>query len=207
MKAGLGQALSLRACMLYLLVSLFLVSGITLSRYVTLTNGGDGARVAVIRQLSITESGDFYEPSRLRIQPGVDLTKKAVVTFAGCEAAVYVFAQVQVSGWTLEPDGYTYTAAEGKLRWSMDSSWTFLSSEGSDAVYYRVLAPNEILTDAPLIRDGLVQVSDTLRNSEIKALPALSAAFTATVVQYDGFGDFAAETAHANAAWNAVKDR
>ena len=73
--------LPLRAYLLYLLVVTFALTGVTFSRYVVSSNGGDAARVAAIRDLTVTETGDVpADGGRWLLAPGVELTKNAVVT-------------------------------------------------------------------------------------------------------------------------------
>lgn len=92
--------LPLRAYLLYLLVVTFALTGVTFSRYVVSSDWGDGARVASIRQLTVTETGDVpAEGGKWLLAPGVDVTKNAVVALESSEVACYVFAEVQTGGW------------------------------------------------------------------------------------------------------------
>ena len=80
--------LPLRAYLLYLLVVTFALTGVTFSRYVASSDGGDAARVAVIRDLTVTEMGDVpADGGRWLLAPGVELTKNAVVTLESSEMA------------------------------------------------------------------------------------------------------------------------
>ena len=69
------------AALLYLLLIAAAVSGVTFSRYMTGTTVGDTARVAIMRDITVTETGNFAEPDKWVITPGVDMIKKAVVNF------------------------------------------------------------------------------------------------------------------------------
>lgn len=205
------RKLPVQAYLLYLLLAVFLVTGVTFSRYLTTTNGGDSARVVKIGGVTLSESGDFYETGKLRMIPGVNLTKKASVSFEGSETACYLFIEVMPTGWATA-DNYTFTASAKKLSWSVGSDWTHLTADGGKYVYYTVLAPNTTVTDKDIIADNTVTVSPLLKNSDLSALPAdLSVAFSATTVQYDGFGAGLSsgytETEHAMAAWNSVKTK
>lgn len=196
--------LPLRAWLLYLIVIAFLSTGVTLSRYVTSTNGNDGAGVIAFHDISITESGDFYESGKLLIQPGVNLQKKAIVEFGGSEAAVYIFLVVETDTFAKQTDHISYTAASNQISWQVDDTWKYLLSENNKHIYYTVLAPN-IVFKQDIIEDETVIVADSLKNSEISALQTLAVSFRATAVQADGFGDFATEAEHAEATWNAVR--
>lgn len=195
--------LPLRAWLMYLVVIAFLSTGVTLSRYVTSTTGNDSAGVITFHDITITETGDFYEEGKLLLQPGVDLEKKAVVNFGGSQAAVYVFLSSQAEGFAKQSDNMQFTALDGKISWQIDSTWQYLLSENNTHVYYTALTPNTAIAKE-IISGGTVEVADTLKNSELQALPTLSVSFEATAVQADGFGNFANEAEHAKAAWNAV---
>ena len=55
-----GLHLPLRAYIMYLLLICFALTGVTFSKYVTSTCGGDSARVAKIGSVTVTENGEPY---------------------------------------------------------------------------------------------------------------------------------------------------
>ena len=78
------------------LISIHLTSGLY-AKYISSASGNDSARVIKFGELTITETGDFYEDNKLMIIPGVDLIKKATVSFSGSESATYVFLEITPS--------------------------------------------------------------------------------------------------------------
>ncbi len=195
--------LPLRAWLLYLIVIAALSVGVTLSRYVTSTTDGDEAGVIEFHDISITETGDFYEEGKLILQPGVSMEKKAVVNFGGSEAAVYIFLSVKTDGFEKQGDNYNFNAVDGKIGWQIDEDWNYLYSENDTYIYYLLLESNTLF-EQDIISDGKVYAADTLKNSELKSLTSLSVSFQATAVQADGFGEHDTEAEHAKAAWDAV---
>lgn len=71
------------AVLLYLLLIAAAVSGVTFSKYVTGTTVGDTARVAIMRDITVTETGNFAETDKWIITPGVDMIKKCRCEFRG----------------------------------------------------------------------------------------------------------------------------
>ena len=89
-----GLHLPLRAYIMYLLLICFALTGVTFSKYVTSTCGGDSARVAKIGSVTVTENGEPYNSDVIwRVAPGADITKNAVISFSGSELASYVFSR------------------------------------------------------------------------------------------------------------------
>ncbi len=215
---SLQKTLPVRTYLLYLLVASFLFTGVAFSKYVITGTTGDSARVLQMGTLTISETGDFVSESvtdgdirnTLRIIPGVDLDKDIDVRFEGCEAACYVFLRVTPTGWVdIDATGHRIFGVGGTantaLQWSVDEDWTYLTNDGTDYVYYTIVEPNGALAQQNVIKDGVVTVSSSLIRSQLEALPtSLQIAVQGTAVQYDGFGDFATEAAHAAAAWNSV---
>lgn len=71
-----GLHLPLRAYIMYLLLICFALTGVTFSKYVTSTYGGDSARVAKIGSVTVTENGEPYNSDVIwRVAPGADITK------------------------------------------------------------------------------------------------------------------------------------
>ncbi len=190
--------LPLRAWLLYLVLVAFLSTGVTLSKYVTSTQGGDGARIIKFGDIAITETGDFTD-EKFRVQPGVDLEKRAELKFEGSEANTYVFVEVTVENFTANDDNYSfYAIADNKIYWSVDKTkWTYLTNENGKYIYYKALTANTPLEDT-IITDNKVYVSHELKNSETQGITDLSASFRGIAVQANGFPTAAD-------AWEAIK--
>ena len=94
---------------MYILASLFLKTGITLSKYITTTNGSDAARLIAFGNLELTETGEFSERNHMLVQHGVNLNKRAVIQFEGAETAVYIFMRVDTSALDLDADSMRYS--------------------------------------------------------------------------------------------------
>lgn len=200
------------AVLLYLALIAAALSGVTFSRYVTGTTVSDSARVAMMKELTVTETGGS---DHRVILPGVDMTKKAVVDFEGSEMACYVFCAITANGWT-RADNFHYTAGNGLLNWAVDNTnWIFLQGDGSTSVYYCIVNANTELHANVLADGGKITVSADITKSQLNALaePAapLSIKISATAVQYHGFSEGPSagytEADRAEAAWNAVKDK
>ena len=190
------------ACILFCLtlISIRLTSGLY-AKYMTSASGGDSARVITFGDLTLTETGDFYEDNKLMIIPGVDLQKKAVVNFTSSEAATYVFIEVVPSAWQVEEDNKSFLITMNNkpaMQWSIADSWIFLKSGDETYVYYRELAPNTELKDVDIIADGgKIMVSEQITKSEIASMTGVSIKLRATVVQSSGFES-------PEAAWNSL---
>ena len=208
-------SLPFSAVLTYLLLIAVALSGVTFSKYVTGTTVGDSARVAYMRDIAISETGNFTAPDKWIIAPGVDMIKNAAVEFEGSEMACYVFLEIKANGWNrIDTYGYAYTAAGGEnlLAWSVNNDWVYLSGSENGAVYYHIVSANSVL-DAEVIADGgIVTVSENLTKTQLDGLPAdMSIKIGATAVQYhgfsEGFGAGYTETKRAAAAWNALRDK
>lgn len=204
------------AVLLYLALIAAALSGVTFSRYVTGTTVSDSARVAMMKELAVTETEMPDGSDQRVILPGVDMTKKAVVDFEGSEMACYVFCAITANGWTRAADSFGYTAGNGLLSWAVDNTkWTFLQEDGSTSVYYCIVNANTALHAGVLAEDGKITVSADITRSQLNALasPAapLSIKISATAVQYHGFSEGLSaeytEADRAKAAWNAVKGK
>lgn len=204
------------AVLLYLALIAAALSGVTFSRYVTGTTVSDSARVAMMKELTVTET-EMPEGSDQRvILPGVDMIKKAVVDFEGSEMACYVFCAITANGWTRAADNFHYTAGTGILNWAVDNTkWIFLQGDGSTSVYYCIVNANTELHADVLADGGKITVSADITRSQLDALAApaapLSIKISATAVQYHGFSEGLSagytEVDRAKAAWNAVKGK
>lgn len=201
------------AVLLYLALIAAALSGVTFSRYVTGTTVSDSARVAMMKELTVTETG--WLDQRV-ILPGVNMIKKAVVDFEGSEMACYVFCAITANGWTRAADNFHYTAGTGILNWAVDNTkWTYLQEDGSTSVYYCIVNANTVLHADVLADGGKITVSEDITRSQLNALASsaapLSIKISATAVQYHGFSEGLSavytEADRAEAAWNAVKDK
>lgn len=203
--------LPLRAYLLYLLVVTFALTGVTFSRYVTSSDWGDGARVAVIRDLTVTEMGDVpADGGRWLLAPGVDVTKNAVVTLESSEMACYVFAEVQTGGWQ-RTGTHSYAIQDGGgtalSAWGVDAAWQLLYGGTDSAVYYQIVPANTPFSAAVLRDDGRITVSADVTASRLRALAdtGLRIDIQAAAVQYQGLDDGMDSTTRAEAAWSAVR--
>ena len=198
------------AVLLYLALIAAALSGVTFSRYVTGTTVGDSARVAMMKELTVTETDGSEQRV---ILPGVDMNKRAVVDFKGSEMACYVFCAITANGWTRAADNFHYTAGTDILNWAVDDAkWTYLQEDGSTSVYYCIVNANTALHADVLADGGKITVSEDITRSQLDALAApLSIKISATAVQYHGFSEGLlagyTEADRAEAAWNAVKGK
>ena len=203
--------LPLRAYLLYLLVVTFALTGVTFSRYVTSSGGGDAARVAAIRELTVTETGDVpADGGRWLLAPGAALTKNAKVTLESSEVACYVFLELQVDGWQ-RIGTHSYAIRDGAgtelSAWGVETAWQFLSDGTDGAVYYQIVPANTRFS-AEVLRDGgRITVSADVTASRLKALTdaGLRIDIHAAAVQYQGLDDGMDSTTRAEAAWSAVR--
>ena len=182
------------------LVSVHFTSGLY-AKYSVSDSGRDSARVISFGDLTLSESGDFYENNSLMIIPGVNLTKKATVDFAGSESATYVFVEIVPSDGWQETYGYTFSYISNDkiaMQWSVNEYWELLTDENGIYVYYRALVPNTALEGVDIIADnGRIFVSDQISKSELGSMVNISIKLRAAVVQAGGF-------ANPEAAWNSV---
>ena len=199
------------------LISIYLTSGLY-AKYTTVADSTDSARVITFGDISLTESGDFEDDGTLMIIPGVDLTKKAVVDFAGSEAATYVFIEVILSSeWqpmdSADPKTF-FVGSVGRelMQWTIEDNWQYLLTESLETdkstryIYYCQLEPNTQLQAADIIADidkedsdkeYNIHVSDQITKSEISAMAGTSIKFRATAVQSNGFEN-------PTAAWESI---
>ena len=203
--------LPLRAYLLYLLVVTFALTGVTFSRYVTSSYGGDAARVAVIRDLTVTETGDVpADGGRWLLAPGVDITKNAVVTLESSEMAGYVFLELETEGWQRTgTHSYAIQDGAGKVlsAWGVDAAWQLLYGGTDSAVYYQIVPANTPFSAAVLRDDGRITVSADVTASRLRALAdtGLRIDIQAAAMQYQGLDDGMDSTTRAEAAWSAVR--
>ena len=203
------------AALLYLALIAAAVSGVTFSRYMTGTTVGDTARVAIMRDITVTETGNSAETDKWVITPGVDMIKKAVVNFEGSEMACYVFCEIETTGWSRMNDNYRFAFSVGSeniLGWAVNDDWKFLSGNESESVYYRIVNANTVLQADVFAEGGKITVSENITKTQLDSLPKdMQIKISATAVQYNGFseetGAVSTEAQRALAAWNAVKSK
>lgn len=202
------------AVLLYIVLISAAVSGVTFSRYVTGTTVGDAARVAIMRDITVTETGNSSGTDKWVITPGVDMIKKAVVNFEGSEMACYVFCEIKTTGWSrLDEHSFAFSGGgENILGWAVNNNWRFLSGNGSEAVYYCIVSANTVLQADVLAEGGKITVSENITKTQLDSLPKdMQIKISATAVQYNGFSEGSAaeytEAERALSAWNAVKNR
>lgn len=184
------------------LISVYMTSGLY-AKYTVKEAGGDSARVIRFGDIRLTESGDFQPDHPGMIVPGVKLTKKAVVDFAGSESATYVFVKIVPSAGWQSPDGRSFSfVGSGKtlMEWSVDDSWTYLKTDEDAYIYYCELSPNTPLSEIDIIADGLVTVSEQITRKDIVRMTGISIDISAAVVQSGGFDGAAA-------AWDSIRGK
>lgn len=189
---------------LALLLALVLVFGAAVGgtiAYLTDTTGPitNTFTVGDIGDLTLTENtGDSYT-----IIPGANISKDPVVAYASDtnnDVAVYVFVKVTAPDWTVATDNKSYSkktiSADPALSFTIDNSWTYLTKDGNDYIYY---ASVDAATDfsASVISGNSITVSADIVDSEIETL-AGTLTFAAYAIQQSGFDTAAA-------AWTEVK--
>ena len=202
------------AVLLYIVLIAAAVSGVTFSKYVTGTTVGDAARVAIMRDITVTETGNFAEPEKWVITPGVDMIKNAVVNFEGSEMACFVFCEIKTTGWSrLDEHSFAFSGGgENILGWAVNNDWKFLSGNGSEAVYYRIVGAKDVLQADVLADGGKITVSENITKTQLDSLPKdMQIKNSAAAVQYNGFSEGSeagyTEAQRALAAWEAVKNK
>ena len=203
--------LPLRAYLLYLLVVTFALTGVTFSRYVTSSYGGDTARVAYIRELTVTETGDVpADGGRWLLAPGVDLTKNVVVTLESSEMVCYVFLELETGGWQ-RTGTHSYAIQDGAgaalSAWSVETAWQLLPGGTDSTVYYQIVPANTPFSAAVIGDGGRITVSADMTASQLKALAdaGLRIDIRAAAVQYQGLDGEMDSITRAQAAWSAVR--
>ena len=155
--------------------------------------------VGDIGDLTLTETtGDSYT-----IIPGANISKNPVVAYepdTNNDVAVYVFVKGTAPDWTVATDNKSYSkktiSADPALSFTIDNSWTYLTKDGNDYIYY---ASVNAATDfsASVISGNSITVSADIVDSEIETL-AGTLTFAAYAIQQSGFDTAAA-------AWDEVK--
>lgn len=171
------------------LISCSLTGGLY-ARYTAVDSGSDSARVIKFGEITLKETGDFYEKNKLMVIPGSDLTQKVTVSFSGSESSTYVFAELDLISWSTADNETFSCVLNGKtaMRWRVADGWEFLKADGGKFVYYLELAPNTVLEDIDLIADGgKITVDKSITENEINGLSGVSVNIRASVVQSNGF--------------------
>ena len=155
--------------------------------------------VGDIGDLTLTETtGDSYT-----IIPGANISKNPVVAYepdTNNDVAVYVFVKVTAPDWTVATDNKSYSkktiSADPALSFTIDNSWTYLTKDGNDYIYY---ASVNAATDfsASVISGNSITVSADIVDGEIETLTG-TLTFAAYAIQQSGFDTAAA-------AWTEVK--
>lgn len=199
--------LPMRVYLCYLLAAALIFTGITFSKYITATSGGDEARATTFGELSLTEE---EKPESFVITPGVNIKKNPLVNFAmgkeskidKSEPGAYVFVCVVAENWqfdqttdqTTNQTTSTYRMMKDEkelMQWSVDANWKYLTTNNWYRVFYRYVPPNENLTNVPVISGGEIIVSPKLYASDYPVKThdrPIPITFTAYAVQANGFG-------------------
>jgi len=183
-----GEKLLFLAGVLFslILITTAMMGGL-FARYTTRSQGSDSARVAAFGNLTLTESAAPFENNTWRIIPGVELTKKATVTFESSEVAVYIFLKMDMSDHWQTTDHKTFTLSQDGtdvLTWELEGEWTYLD----EGVYYITLPPNTPFEKDIIAQDGKITVSPMANKAQLAALTgSITLDFQATAVQSGGF--------------------
>lgn len=200
----------LKSFLLYLCIALFLTTGVTFSRYIASSNGGDAARVTKFGELSLYETvdGTRVNSQELVYAPGVSITKNPMVDFKGNELAAYVFIKINAQNWTFDSTDNSFSILNGNkgpteiLKWYINTSeWTALSND-NEIVYYIYVPAGTELNEISIITDNAIAVSDNITNGEMTEIQSIigNVTFTSYAVQANGFEN-------AVAAWDSVSEK
>ncbi len=206
MKNNLAK-IPLKSFLLYLCIALFLTTGVTFSKYITSSNGGDSARVAKFGELSLYETvdGTKVTTQNLIYTPGVNITKNPAVDFESNELAAYVFVKIDAENWTFNNTDNSFSITneseepKDRLKWTVNTTaWKKLTVD-NETVYYIYVPAGTELKDVPIIKDNQITVSSDITNSELNKIQnkISNVKFTSYAVQANGFED-------ALTAWDSV---
>ncbi|MBE6543943.1 MAG: hypothetical protein E7675_06040 [Ruminococcaceae bacterium] len=204
-KTSIGPVIMKIAASLFclVLISTSMLSGLY-ARYTTTSSTGDSARVITFGDIEITETGDFTSEGKLIIIPGVDLTKKATVSFEGSEASTVVFVTVTPSAHFKTNDNRTFTYtlnSKDAMEFTVSSEWSFLKLDNGDYVYYKTLIPNKTIDSVDIFaNDSKISVSDEITKSEISTMTGIYINLGAVAVQSNGFENI-------TDAWSSVSSK
>lgn len=193
-------------------ITTYLSAGL-FAKYTTRGSGADDARVAQFGQLILAENGvNGSIGQEFLFIPGTELDKDVTVSFGGSESDTFVFVELDTTGWERDGD-YDYylgAATNPLLSWSVDPSWSYLTSdeEKNQHIYYKVLDSNEKLEAEQVITDGKIQVAvATKATYEDLQGTQLRLYVTAHVVQANGFYISDDMKANALAGWNSLNKK
>ncbi len=209
MKNNLAK-IPLKSFLLYLCIALFLTTGVTFSKYITSSNGGDNARVAKFGELSLYETvdGTKVTTQNLIYTPGVNITKNPAVDFESNELAAYVFVKIDAKNWTFNNTDNSFSITNetkepiDRLKWAVNTTaWNKLSVN-NEMVYYIYVPAGTELKGVTIIKDNQITVSSNITNSEMTEIQESisNITFTSFAVQANGFEN-------AIAAWNSVSSK
>ncbi len=195
-KKGRRLNIPVKIYLLCLVLISFVLTDVTVSKYIESDLGGDSARVAKLGKLYITENGNEYDSDvKWTVVPGVDITKNAVINFESSELACYVFFSVETEGFVKNGSNYSYN---GLMEFSIENTWESFNSDET-TVYYTVVEPGEKISIPVISNEGKIKVSEEITASQIaEAVNNISINIKATAVQYGGFESV-------EAAYNAVR--
>lgn len=202
------------AVLMYIMLIAIALTGVTFSSYMTGTTVGDTARMAIMRDVSVTEDANLAEPDKWVITPGADLIKNAVINFERSEMACYVFCHIKTKGWSKLDNNYSfayYADGENLINWAVDKDWNYLSGNVNEAVYFHTVSADTVLTADVLADGGKITVSENITKTQLGLLPKdMQIKISAAAVQYNGFSEGLeagyTEAQRALAAWEAVKN-
>ena len=124
------------------------------------------------------------------------------------------FCEIKTTGWSrLDEHSFAFSGGgENILGWAVNNDWKFLSGNGSEAVYYRIVGANAVLQEDVLAEGGKITVSENITKTQLDSLPKdMQIKISATAVQYNGFSEGSeagyTEAQRALAAWEAVKNK
>ena len=125
-----------------------------------------------------------------------------------------MFCEIKTTGWSrLDEHSFAFSdGSENILGRAVNDDWKFLPSNGSEAVYYRIVSANTVLQADVFAADGKITVSENITKTQLDGLPKdMQIKISAIAVQYNGFSEETGaehtETQRALAAWNAVKSK
>lgn len=193
-KISFGSAMMKIAASLFclVLISTSMLSGLY-ARYTTDSTGGDSARVIKFGNITLTETGSFVKEKELIVIPGVDLTKKVMVSFDGSEASTLIFIEITPSSHWNTSNNQSFSANVNEkniMSFDISSDWKFLKLENGSYIYYyyTTLAPNTPIENVDIIaNDGKITVSKNINHNDVTLMNDITLNISATVVQSGGF--------------------
>jgi len=186
-------------CIAFILLCLTLITTHFTSeiyaRYAVSAYGYDSAKTIAFGSLNIYETGDFTEDNKMMIIPGVDLNKKATISFEGSETASYIFLEITVtpSGrWERAENNFYSLKINNKeiMNWSINTKWTYLTQANEGRyIYYQMIESNKTFNEN-IIENDMITVSEYISNADINSINNIgdiNINFKASAVQSTGF--------------------